>query len=242
VCQAETTSPPQPPAFGPGAAFACFGACLGAQILVGVAATIPFAYRGEQPTWLLPVMALASMAFGALALWICVRGFLGGPVRERGREIFGLYASSPPRNVCGALAGAGLAALSLVVPLYFVPPPESGGLLQEMFHASGFGMVALIVLALFVAPPLEEFLFRGVMYHGLRRRLAPWLAALIVTVIFVGLHVFENFNYWPAIVSIALLAVLLIVLRMRFESLAPALAAHFAFNGVMIAVAVVTRA
>jgi len=241
VCQAANVPPPQPPVFGPGAAFACFGAYLGAQIVAGIAALLPFAHRAK-PTWLLPVMALGSMAAGALVLRVCVRALLGGPVRERGREIFGLFASSLPRNAGAALAGAGLAALSLAVAPLLVPPPETGGPLQEMAASSDFGLLALVVIALVVAPPLEEFLFRGVMYHGLSRRLAPWLAALIVTAIFAALHVVENLNYWPAVASITLLAVLLIVLRMRYVSLAPALVAHFAFNAVMMVFAVATRA
>ncbi|MHC4134465.1 MAG: lysostaphin resistance A-like protein [Planctomycetota bacterium] len=232
--------PPPPSVFGPGPAFACFLAYLGSQFVVGIAVAVPFASR-EAPVWLLPVMALVSMVVSAAVLYVCVRSLLGGPLRERGREKFGLRASSLPRNAGAALAGAGLAALSLAVAPILVPPPETGGPLQEMAEASDLGLLVLLVLALVVAPPIEEFLFRGVMYHGLSRRLAPWLAALIVTAIFVALHVYENRNYWPALVSITLLAVLLIALRIRFVSLAPALVAHFAFNAVMTAVAVATR-
>lgn len=242
MCQVANVPPPQPPAFGPGKAFACFGVYLGAQIVVGVATMLPFAFRPSRPTWLLPVVALGSLAAGALVLWVTVRAFLGGPVRERGRELFGLFASSLPRNAGAALAGGGLAGLSLAVAPLLVPPPDSGGPLHEMATSSDLGMLVLVVIALVVAPPLEEFLFRGVMFHGLSRRLAPWLAALIVTVIFAALHVVENLNYWPAVASITLLAVLLIVLRMRYISLAPALVAHFAFNAVMIVFAVATRA
>jgi membrane protease YdiL (CAAX protease family) len=225
--------------FGPGPAFACFGAYLGSQIAVALAIAIPF-FAQEPPVWLLPLAALVSMVVSAAVLYACARGLLGGPLRERGRERFGLFRSTLPRNAGAALAGAGLAALSLGVASV-VPQPESVGPLQKMVAASDFGLVALVLIALAVAPPVEEFLFRGVLYHGLSRRLAPWLAALIVTVIFVALHLPENWDYWPALVSIALLAVLLIGLRMRFVSLAPALVAHFAFNAVMTSVAVATR-
>jgi membrane protease YdiL (CAAX protease family) len=229
-------APPPTSVFGPRSAFACFLAYLGSQFVAGIAVAIPFFSR-ERPVWLLPVIALVSMVVSAAVLYVCVRRLLGGPLRERGGEIFGLFASSLPRNAGAALAGAGLAALSRLLAPHLMPPPETGGPLQEMAAASDLGMGVLIVIALLVAPPVEEFLFRGVLYHGLSRRLAPWLAALIVTAIFTALHVYENRNYWPAILSITLLAVLLIGLRIRFVSLAPPLVAHFAFNAVMIAVA-----
>lgn len=227
---------PAPRVIGPGPAFACFFAYLGSQFLVGLAMLVAFASR-QPPLWLMPVVALTSMVASAVVLYACVRGLLGGPLLERGRESFGLQASTLPRNAGAALAGGGLAAASYLLAPLLQPPPETGGPLQEMAAASDLGMGVLILIALLVAPPVEEFLFRGVLFHGLTRRLAPWLAAAIVTVIFVALHVYENRNYWPAVASITLLAALLIGLRMRFVSLAPPLVAHFAFNAVMVAVA-----
>ncbi len=221
---------------GPGPAFACFFAYLGTQLVVSVFLAVAFASR-HNPVWLLPVMALASMGASAAVLYACARGLLGGPLVERGREIFALKASTLPRNAGAALAGGGLAAATTLLAPHLQPPPETGNPLQEMAAASDLGMGVLILIALLVAPPVEEFLFRGVLYHGLTRRLPPSFAAPIVTVIFVLLHLYENHSYWPAIASITLLAVVLIGLRMRYDSLAPPLAAHFAFNAVMVAVA-----
>lgn len=228
--------PPPARVIGPGPAFACFFAYLGTQLVVLLFMAVAFASR-HPPVWLLPVMALASMGVSAAVLYACVRGLLGGPLYQRGREIFALKASTLPRNAGAALAGGGLAAASTLLAPHLQPPPESGGPLQEMAAASDLGMGVLILIALLVAPPVEEFLFRGVLYHGLTRRLPPRLAALIVTVIFVALHVYENRAYWPAIASIALVALVLMGLRMRCDSLAPPLAAHFAFNAVLVAVA-----
>lgn len=233
---------PQTKPFGVGAAFICFGVYLGAQFVVGLGAgiVIGIASAGGNavPDWLMPTTVLASFVLGGLALYATVRQLLGGPVWERGGGKFGLVRTALRPTALAALGGAGLAALYIVVATFVIPPKvEPKGILVEMAGSSGYPFVAWLCLALVLAPFLEEFLFRGVMFHGISRGLGPWGATVIVTVLFVALHTLEAAQYWPALVFITGIGVFTLVVRIRFASLAPAVVAHLSYNAVIAVVA-----
>jgi membrane protease YdiL (CAAX protease family) len=120
------------------------------------------------------------------------------------------------------------------VAIFVLPPKtEPKGVLVEMAGSSGYPFAAWLCLVLVLAPFLEEFLFRGVMLHGISRGMGPWGATVIVTVLFVALHIFEAAQYWPALAFITGLGVFTLVVRIRFASLAPAVIAHFSYNAVI---------
>jgi membrane protease YdiL (CAAX protease family) len=203
-------------------------------VIVGFVVGVASVRGAEVPDWIMPSAALASMVLGGLALYLSVRFLLRGPVWERGGRGFGLVRTALPHTAVAALGGAGLATLYAMVAM-FVIPPESGsrGPLAEMASSSDFGFAVVLFMALALAPFIEEFLFRGVMFHGLRQGVGPWWAAVIVTVLFVVLHVFEAAHYWPALLFVTCLGVFAVVVRIRFASLAPAVVAHFSYNAVM---------
>jgi membrane protease YdiL (CAAX protease family) len=234
--------PPRPKRFGVGAAFLCFGVYLGAQFIVGLFAGIVIgvatATGGAAPDWLMPTAMLASFVLGGAALYATVRQLLGGPVWKRGGGKFGLVRTALGPTVVAAFGGAGLATLYVVVAVFVLPPEgEPQGVLAEMAGSSGYGFAIWLCLALALAPFLEEFLFRGVMFHGLSRGIGPWWATILVTVLFIALHLVEAAQYWPALVFVASLAVFALVVRVRYASLAPAVVAHFSYNAVIAIVA-----
>ena len=138
----------------------------------------------------------------------------------------------------GVLAGVLLVAGYLLLAVK-VHPPTAGqrwGLLASAAASGGWqrGLWALIAL---VAPPIEEFVFRGVLWSGLRRSFGPGVAGVAVTLLFVGSHVTEALSYWPAWVAIAGLGLGTLLLRVQSRSLTPPVALHESYNCALILVA-----
>ena len=91
--------------------------------------------------------------------------------------------------------------------------------------------------ALFLAPPIEEFIFRGVLFTGLSNKFRVPTAALIVTLVFVLMHATEALSYWPAWMGLTLLGSATILFRHKTGSLLPAIGIHASYNFSMVATA-----
>jgi membrane protease YdiL (CAAX protease family) len=125
-------------------------------------------------------------------------------------------AAAAVRHVLlGACAGAVLAAAGLgYVHLLKLPGPEE----------TGHGRTELLLLAVVAAPLVEEVLFRGLLFQGLARSVAPWLAALWSASLFTMLHPMAG---WPPVFLLGL-ATAAIFRRTRF--LPAAMAVHAVYN------------
>ncbi len=145
------------------------------------------------------------------------------------------------RLACAVGALLGISYLWLVTQL--LPPQHGGrlGPLAQMASTPGFSFVCWVVLVLCLAPPLEEFLFRGVLLTGLARSWGLPAASVAVTGLFVAVHLPETGTYWPASVAIGLVGVGTLAARILSRSLAPAIALHAAYNLVIVLGVVVPR-
>ena len=111
------------------------------------------------------------------------------------------------------------------------PPPEDKEFLFDLFlRGGGWSIAFFFVLAVGMAPVLEEMLFRGLLLPALMRRLGFFRSALLVTVLFTALHAFQTGLYWPALTSIFLCGWMLAWLRVRHGALWPSIAFHIGFN------------
>jgi membrane protease YdiL (CAAX protease family) len=127
-------------------------------------------------------------------------------------------------------------ALIYIIPSSFLQPPkdeDSLGPLTRMAMTPGFPQIAWITMALLLAPPLEEMLFRGVLYGGYRKALGATWAAWLTTGIFTLLHITEAIHYLPALVAIAGMALLALRMRLQSSAIGPAIAVHFGYNFVV---------
>jgi membrane protease YdiL (CAAX protease family) len=115
------------------------------------------------------------------------------------------------------------------------------GALKQML-APGWPRVASLILFVLIAPPAEEFIFRGGAFAALASRYSVWLSGAIVTVCFVALHAPEKIHYPPGFIDITLLAVAALWLRLRSGSLKPAILLHVLYNGGIMAAAAVIGA
>lgn len=183
----------------------------------------------------------AVLAGGVLVYTTLVRR--SGPLSIDWRREEGLSRGSAGRIAGGLLLGV-LAGASYVIVASWLSPlavEAKPGPLTTMAHEGGLPRMAWTLAALLYAPFFEEFLFRGVLYGGLRRSWGAAAAAVFTTVLFVGLHYLEFAGYWPAAGGVAALALLTLALRVATRSLGPSVASHLGYNLAMVLLAWVAR-
>ncbi len=127
----------------------------------------------------------------------------------------------------GFMAGLAYGALALIAGPTWM---HSQGPLTRMAQIPGLSRFLWVVIGLLVAPPIEELLFRGVLYGGYRRSFGHARAALASTAIFCALHLPEVIHFLPALVGISGLALVALWCRLRSSAIGSAIAAHFGYN------------
>jgi membrane protease YdiL (CAAX protease family) len=107
--------------------------------------------------------------------------------------------------------------------------------LMHMLEGDRLHVLFLYGLASIFAPMLEETMFRGALFHHLRRRWGWLFSACVVSFLFAAIHP-QGWSVVPALFSIAI--VLAILREWRGSILAP-MAAHALHNGVCLTAALV---
>lgn len=217
------------------------GAQIGVGALAGVVGAILAGVQGRAfgEDLQLSVMAPAAL----LSVWIgggCMllaALALAGPQLTDRTPSGGAWVLGPARGMgLGLAVGVGVAAISLGVVALFGPGPdlEELGPLAQMALTPGLTQVIWVIVALGLAPPIEELLFRGVLYGGLHKSLGPGRAALLTTSVFVLFHITEIVYHVPSVFGIVGLAVAALWLRLRARAIGPAIAAHLGYNAVAV--------
>src|SRR5205085_11428599 len=112
----------------------------------------------------------------------------------------GLARTTRGRQAMGAIVGLALGAffVGIVVNLFPLPPEVKLGPVTQAASERGWKLYMWIVLAIFIAPPIEEFVFRGVLWTGLARPWGPLAAAMAVSALFAGMRRRDSGRYPPA--------------------------------------------
>lgn len=126
----------------------------------------------------------------------------------------------------GMVLQVGVAVLTWIFP----PGRDFSSPIVEFIQHGAWAAALLFVMAVVMAPPLEEVLFRGLLLPALRRRYRFAFSALVVTVLFTALHTSQTGTYLPPLAGIALCGYLLAWLRESSGSLWPSIAFHAGFN------------
>ncbi len=184
----------------------------------------------------LPVTIL-SLFLSALIIFRMTRRSLPGPIGAGALASLGWKPVSGSSILLACVIGVLISAGYLFILVPAVPPADdqTWGPLATAANTGGWQRLFWAVLVLLLAPPIEEYVFRGVLYTGLCNAFGTYISAVAVTFLFVIAHVTEVMHYWPAWIGISLLAVVMIILRIRTKSLVPAIAAHFSYNLVLVA-------
>lgn len=126
------------------------------------------------------------------------------------------------------LFGAGMGLANLI-------GAEKTTALEQIINSSLAARYTIAFLAVFTAPFIEEFIYRGVLF-GAVHKLAGGIVAGVTTLgLFTLIHVPQ---YWPnfgVLAAVGFLSVALTVIRAKTGRLLPCVVIHFVFNGIQSA-------
>ena len=125
-----------------------------------------------------------------------------------------------------------LVALQLVGQVLSRFLPEAESPMAQWLKASPQVRIAVAVLATFTAPLVEEVVYRGLLFSALRKHLGMITTVLVVSLVFGGVHVFQNWGAWVSIVSLMLLSLALTIVRAKTKSILPCVFMHTVNNAV----------
>lgn len=182
--------------------------------------------------WLLLGVVLWPLAFGES--WLVVRAQLGwhagrGPAREVLAGIGGYLAGLPIVGV-----GIGVTLMLMFVRALLVGDEEAAGPIthpiQEMLGGGVWRTVLMYSLACLWAPIVEETVFRGALYAGVRQRVGVVLSVLTTAFVFAVIHP----QGWFAVPALMSLAVVFALIREWRGSIIGPIVAHALNNGFVI--------
>jgi membrane protease YdiL (CAAX protease family) len=104
------------------------------------------------------------------------------------------------------------------------------GPLTRMALTPGLPQNILVVVAVLLAPLVEEMLFRGVLYGGYRKSFGPSWAIVFTTLLFVIGHIPQYIHFPPGIIGAVIEALVALWCRLRWGAIGPAIAVHVGFN------------
>ena len=186
---------------------------------------------------MMPMIVLVSFAGGAIGLVFAA--MIVRPSLKDTSPFGAAWIMGTPKKIFFCIGlGVAVALVYLVVPLFLIVPDENleGGPLSQMFTEPGWGRIAVIILAIFLAPPIEELLFRGILLGGLNRSFGLKWGVGISIFIFVIIHFGEAMHYLPSFLGIGLMACSATWVRLSSGSIGPAIGVHFGYNSVVVGV------
>lgn len=128
-----------------------------------------------------------------------------------------------------------LTLLGVTQLLSRVLPQSEENSFAELLKSSTQVRVAVALLATLTAPFVEEAIYRGVLYSGLRKTFGLRPTVTFVTLMFVGVHVLQYFGAWVTLAGLTLLSLALTLIRARTRSVLPCVAIH-TFNNAFFSV------
>ncbi len=184
-----------------------------------------------------PVALPLSMLASALAVFLLTERFSRRTGAAPARLAFALQPADRRSVLLAAGAGALLATLLGILSAFAPAPDVETGLLAQALSSGPLGRIAFGLTAVLLAPPVEEYVFRGVLLGTLLPIVGPFGGAALSGTAFWLLHAAEWSHYWPAAFGIASMTVLVSVLRLRTRSIVPSIGAHMFYNATLTVMA-----
>jgi uncharacterized protein len=180
-----------------------------------------------------------------LVLQVVVFGLALLPLLAAGRPYSRLWG---PTRTTGAMVGLGLAVgfgvaivayivNIIVVVLVGVEDPVQQQLLQDAL-AGGLPLAMVALLAVVVAPFVEEVIFRGVLFRALADRINLPVGLVLSSVIFAGIHIEVVASQPFALLGLFTVGFLLALAYHLTGNLMVAVLGHAVFNAISLGLAV----
>jgi membrane protease YdiL (CAAX protease family) len=261
------------PVWGAGGALLLWIASFAVQAIIPLLFIIPFAIqRGLNPSSpdfgreaiLLATTdrtAILLQVISILPTHILTLGLLWAFVTRFGKRPFLASFGWGWSRIYGRWEALGLVALGVALfiiggTLAKLLGSDKPTQLEQIINSSTGARYAIAALAVFTAPFVEEFVYRGVLYSGLKRGFGE-LVALVARFVFkvnltlerqraIGMNAAIVFvlglftlihvpQYWPnlgVIAAVALLSIVLTLIRAYSGRLLPCIVIHMSFNAV----------
>ena len=215
---------------------------IGATILAGVAVSTAFFARGvtqsqlqnpgmERSLWILVTQ---------VAVFACVLGYLWFSVAISHRRPFWrtigwkpLEIGEAPRSVvylAYVLGGGLLCFLVSVISNSYGPQRELP--IQEMFQDRRSALL-FVALAVFLAPLIEETIFRGYIYPVVARTFGMGFGVLLTGTLFGLLHAQQLWGGWVQIAMLVVVGIFLTYARAITRSVVASYLVHLGYNSFM---------
>ena len=111
----------------------------------------------------------------------------------------------------------------------------------HILRASTTAKYLVAGIAVLTAPFIEELIYRGMLYSGLRSRLPESVSILLVSLVFVVVHMQQYWGAWSSLIGLTTLSFFMTLIRARTKSLLPCVIIHQVNNivaGLLILVGV----
>jgi len=190
--------------------------------------------------WRAPVAALVNNTFFVVATQIVFYAPLLAYIRYLVVEQYGLrfWAAFNRRRFSAAsllaffVSGVVLAVVAAHVPTFL--PDQENFPLAKLF-SSAAAAYALAVFAVFVAPFMEELIFRGVVFNVFERQVGLWFAIIATALLFAAFHISEYSGAWNHVLVVSLAGLVFSLARGLTGSLTPSIFLHFGYNAAVMA-------
>lgn len=186
---------------------------------------------------LIPTILGGYLTSALWCIWFIRRR---GPALLRHRGVTGIaWAPAARHDYVTAALLAGIITLVMVIMFQILPPNPAAVRTMPVVQAfghPGWPIVFLLLLAVCLAPPTEEFVFRGGIFSAIAGRFGPLWAGIVTTAVFVAIHAPEKIHYPLGFIDVGMLAGGAAWLRVRAGSIRPGILLHVLYNiGAIIA-------
>jgi membrane protease YdiL (CAAX protease family) len=149
------------------------------------------------------------------------------------KESLGWHWKGPsPALKVGIILGTVVITVVVLSLLPRIIPDSKTTPFAEMLKASNAVRYVVAFLAVFTAPLVEEFVYRGMLYSPLKRAIGMGGAVAVATSLFALVHVPQYWGAWGSLTGLLLLSFALTVIRAKTKSIFPCVAIHTLFNSV----------
>ncbi len=227
--------PVSPPAWDWSDLALLVGLGVGAMGLAYAATMLGYAGLSARLGWQVPPKSAEVRSFVALAFQLVFYALLFGAIYAlvalRGRRPFWQAVSwrRPGLRMVARFFAAGV-LLSMAVE--FAPtlfPDRTNFPLREFFTSPAVAY-AVGAFAVFIAPLMEELIFRGVLFAVFESRVGLTFAILSTAVLFTAMHIPEYRGAWNHLFLLLIVGLVFSGARGWTKSLAPSVILHTAYN------------
>ena len=239
---------PDKPHWGPGAGLAVWAASFTALLFVPLLAVLIYAVieqvsgrpipltNPELTNWVMSPGSLLVQILASLPAHLLTLGVAWAVVTRIGKKPFWASLGWSWQGVSSLSHAAfvfGVVIVMLAVNFGVEKiVPEGDNSFRQILATSFEVRIAIALLAVLTAPLVEEVVFRGVLYSGMRKKFPASVSVLFVTLLFAGVHVPQYWGAWASITGVTLLSLVLTLIRAKTKSIAPCVWIHLINNTV----------